>query len=98
MGNRHVTDGSLEFGQGKDVFHQLCNFGACEIFDLRGKALNRAAQSVKTMGAFLPLTFLQRLLSVIKTVELVLFLCKLRHSSFVFSSELFKGLRFFHSV
>ena len=98
MGNRHVTDGSLDFGQGKDVFHQLCHFGACEIFDLRGKALTRAAQIAQTMGAFLPFTFLQLLLSVLKTVELVLFLCKLRLSSFFFSSELFKGFRFFHSV
>ena len=47
MGNRHVTDGSLDFGQRKDVFHQLCHFGACEIFDLRGKALNRSAQIAK---------------------------------------------------
>ena len=70
MGNRHVTDGSLDFGQGKDVFHQLCHFGACEIFDLRGKALNRAAQIAKTMGAFLPFAFLQIFLSVLKTVEL----------------------------
>ena len=51
MGNRHVTDGSLDFGQGKDVFHQLCHFGACEIFDLRGKALNRAAQMAKAVVA-----------------------------------------------
>ena len=36
--------------------HKLCHFGACEIFDLRGKALNRAAQIAKTMGAFLPPT------------------------------------------
>ena len=46
-----MTDGSLDFGQGKDVFHQLCHFGACEIFDLRGKALNRAAQIAKAVGA-----------------------------------------------
>jgi len=52
MGNRHVTDGSLDFGQGKDVFHQLCHFGACEIFDLRGKALNRSAQIAKAVGSF----------------------------------------------
>lgn len=51
MGNRHMTDGSLDFGQGKDVFHQLCHFGACEIFDLRGKALNRSAQIAKAVGA-----------------------------------------------
>ena len=36
----------------KDVFHQLCHFGACEIFDLRGKALNRAAQIAKPMALF----------------------------------------------
>ena len=47
-----MTDGSLDFGQGKDVFHPLCHFGACEIFDLRGKALNRAAQIAKAVGAF----------------------------------------------
>mgnify|MGYP004575575091 FL=1 len=28
VGNRHVTDGSLDFYQRKDVFHQLCHFGA----------------------------------------------------------------------
>ena len=78
-----MTDGSLDFGQGKDVFHQLCHFGACEIFDLRGKALNRAAQIAKTMGAFLPFAFLQILLSVLKTLQLVLFLCKLRLGSFL---------------
>ena len=96
MGNRHVTDGSLDFGQRKDLFHQLCHFGACEIFDLRGKALNRAAQIAKTMGAFLPFAFLQILLSVLKTVELVLFLCKLRLSSFLFGSKLIEGFRFCH--
>ena len=92
MSNRHVTDGSLDFGQRKDVLHQLCHFGACEIFDLRGKALNRAAQIAKTMGAFLPFAFLQIFLSVLKTVELVLLLCKLRLSSFLFGSE-FNGFR-----
>ena len=91
-----MTDGSLDFGQGKDVFHQLCHFGACEIYDLRGKALNRAAQIAKAVGAFLPFAFLQILLSVLKTLQLVLFLCKLRLSSFFFSSELFKGFRFCH--
>ena len=78
-----MPDGSLDFGQRKDVLHQLCHFGACEIFDLRGKALNRAAQIAKTMGAFLPFAFLQIFLSVLKTVELVLLLCKLRLGSFL---------------
>ena len=77
MGNRHVTDGSLDFGQGKDVFHQLCHFGACEIFDLRGKALNRAAQIAKAVGALGAFAFLQIFLSVLQTLQLVLFLCKL---------------------
>ena len=77
MGNRHVTDGSLDFGQRKDVLHQLRHFGACEIFELRGKALNRAAQIAKTVGALLSLAFLQILLSVLQTLQLVLFLCKL---------------------
>ena len=58
VGNRHVTDGSLDFGQGKDVFHQLCHFGACEIFDLRGKALNRSAQIAKAVGALGAFAFL----------------------------------------
>ena len=70
-----MTDGSLDFGQGKDVFHQLRHFGTVEIFDLRGKALNRAAQIAKTMGALLSLAFLQILLSVLQTLQLVLFLC-----------------------
>ena len=83
MGNRHVTDGSLDFGQGKDVFHQLCHFGACEIFDLRGKALNRAAQIAKAVGALGAFAFLQILLSILQTLQLVLFLCKLRLGSFL---------------
>ena len=72
MGNRHVTDGSLDFGQRKDVFHQLCHFGACEIFDLRGKALNRAAQIAKAVGALGAFAFLQIFLSVLQTLQLVL--------------------------
>ena len=96
MRNRHVTDGSLDFCQRKDVLHQLCHFGACEIFDLRGKALNRAAQIAKAVGAFLPFAFLQIFLSVLQTLQLVLFLCKLRLGSFLFGSELFKSFRFCH--
>ena len=92
MGNRHVTDGSLDFGQRKDFFHQLCHFGACEIFDLRGKALNRAAQIAKAVGALGAFAFLQILLSVLQTLQLVPFLCKLRLSSFLFGSE-FNGFR-----
>ena len=68
-----MPDGSLDFGQRKDVFHQLCHFGACEIFDLRGKALNRAAQIAKTVGALLSLAFLQILLSVLQTLQLVMY-------------------------
>ena len=96
VSNRHVTDGSLDFGQRKDVFHQLCHFGACEIFDLRGKALNRAAQIAKAVGALGAFAFLQILLSVLQTLQLVLFLCKLRLSSFLFGSELVEGFRFCH--
>ena len=89
-----MTDGSLDFGQGKDVFHQLCHFGACEIFDLRGKALNRAAQIAKAVGALGAFAFLQILLSVLQTLQLVLLLCKLRLSSFLFGSKLIEGFRF----
>ena len=89
MGNRHVTDGSLDFCQRKDVLHQLCHFGACEIFDLRGKALNRAAQIAKAVGALGAFAFLQILLSILQTLQLVLFLCKLRLGSFLFGSEMF---------
>ena len=92
MSNRHVPDGSLDFGQRKDVFHQLCHFGACEIFDLRGKALNRAAQIAKAVGAFLSFALFQKFLSVLQTLQLVLFLCKLRLSSVLFGSE-FNGFR-----
>ena len=95
MGNRHVTDGSLDFGQGKDVFHQLCHFGACEIFDLRGKALNRSAQIAKAVGALGAFAFLQILLSILKTLQLVLCLCKLRLGLLLFGLELVEGLRFF---
>lgn len=94
MGNRHVTDGSLDFGQRKDVLHQLRHFGACEIFELRGKALNRAAQIAKTVGALLSLAFLQILLSVLQTLQLVLFLCKLCLDLFLFGSELFRVFGF----
>jgi len=83
VGNRHVTDGSLDFGQRKDVLHQLCHFGACEIFDLQGKALNRAAQIAKAVGALSAFAFLQIFLSVLQTLQLVLFLCKLRLGSFL---------------
>ena len=98
MGNRHVTDGSLDFGQRKDVLHQLRHFGACEIFELRGKALNRAAKIAKAVGAFLSFALFQKFLSVLQTLQLVLFLCKPCLGSFFFSSELFKGFRFFYSV
>ena len=87
-----MTNGSLDFGQRKDVFHQLCHFGACEIFDLRGKTLNRAAQIAKAVGALGAFAFLQILLSVLQTLQLVPFLCKLRLSSFLFGSE-FNGFR-----
>ena len=60
------------------MFHQLCHFGACEIFDLRGKALNRSAQIANAVGALGAFAFLQILLSVLQTLQLVLFLCKLR--------------------
>ena len=83
-------------GKGGDVFHQLCHFGACEIFDLRGKALNRAAQIAKAVGAFGTFAFLQILLSVLQTLQLVLFLCKLRLGSFLFGSEMVKGFQFCH--
>ena len=82
-----MTDGSLDFGQRKDVFHQLCHFGACEIFDLRGKALNRAAQIAKAVGALGAFTFLQILLSILQTLQLVLFLCKLCLDLFLFRYE-----------
>lgn len=91
-----MGDGSLDFGQEKDVFHEFRHLGACEIFDLRGKALNRAAQIAKTVGALGAFTFLQILLSVLQTLQLVLFLCKLCLGSFLFGSELFKGFRFCH--
>lgn len=85
-----MADGSLDFGQRKDLFYQLCPFGACEVFDLRSKALNRASQIAKTMGAFLSLALFQKLLSVLKAVELVLLLCKPCLGSFLFSPKLFK--------
>ena len=88
-----MPDGSLDFGQRKDVFHQLCHFGACEIFDLRGKTLNRAAQIAKAVGALGAFAFLQILLSVLQTLQLVLLLCKLRLSSFLFGSKLIEGFR-----
>ena len=78
-----MADGSLDFCQRKDVFHQLFHFGACEIFDLQGKALNRAAQIAKAVGALSAFAFLQIFLSVLQTLQLVLFLCKLRLGSFL---------------
>ncbi len=87
-----MTDGSLDFCQGKDVFHQLCHFGACEIFDLRGKALNRAAQIAKAVGALGAFAFLQIFLSVLQTLKLVLFLCKLRLGLLLFRLEAGRGV------
>ena len=75
----------------KDVFHQLCHFGACEIFDLRGKTLNRAAKIAKAVGALGAFAFLQILLSILKTLQLVLFLCKLRLGLLLFGLELVEG-------
>ena len=51
MGNRHVVDGSLDFGQRKDVLHQLDNLCPGKLLDIRGNALNRAAQIAKAVGA-----------------------------------------------
>ena len=61
-----------------------------QIFDLRGKALNRAAQIAKTMGAFLPFSFLQIFLSVLKTVELVLLPVSYTHLD-VYKRQLLHG-------
>ena len=58
------------------------------------KALNRAAQIAKAVGALGAFAFLQIFLSVLQTLQLVLFLCKLRLGSLLFGSELFKGFRF----
>ena len=62
MGNRHVVDGSLDFGQRKDVFHQLDNLCPGKLLDLRGYALNRAAQIAKAVGALLALALFQMLM------------------------------------
>jgi hypothetical protein len=97
VGNRHVTDGLLNFGQRKDLFHQLCHFGACEVFDLRGKALNRAAQIAKAVGAFLAFAFLIVFLPLFQPLELVLFLKKLSFSLFFFGSKLVEGFRFYQA-
>ena len=88
-----MTDGSLDFGQGKDVFHQLCHFGACEIFDLRGKALNRSAQIAKAVGALGAFAFLVILLAVFKAAELMLLLGKPDFRLLFLGSELVE--RFF---
>ena len=56
-----------------------------------GARLNRATQIAKAVGALGAFAFLKILLSVLQTLNLVLFLCKLRLGSFLFGSELFKG-------
>ena len=48
------------------------------------------------LGAIGSFAFLRVLLSVFQTLQLVLFLFKLRLSSFLFSSELVEGFRFCH--
>ena len=96
MGNRHVTDGSLDFGQRKDVFHQLCHFGACQVLNLRGNAFHHAAQIAKAVGAFLAFAFLIVFLPLFQPLELVLFLKKLSFSLFFFGSKLVEGFRFCH--
>ena len=88
----HFADFSTE----QTLDFVLCHFGACEIFDLRGKALNRAAQIAKAVCALGAFALLQILLSVLQTLLLVLFLCKLRLGSFLFGSKLVKGFRFCH--
>ena len=93
MGNRHVPDSSLDFGQRKDVFHQLGHFGACEIFDLRGKALHCAAQIAKAVGALGAFAFLVVPLAIFKALELVRFLFQFLFCALLIGSELFKGFR-----
>ena len=90
MGNRHVVDGSLDFGQRKDVFHQLDNLCPGKLLDLRGNSLNRAAQIAKAVGALLALALFQMLNPVLKTLYLVLLLCKLRFGLTDFLIQLLK--------
>ena len=51
MGDSHVGHGSFNSFQAEDIFHQLDHFGAGKIFEVRGDALNGAAQIAQTMGA-----------------------------------------------
>ena len=87
----------LEKGERQKRTHRLCNLGGTiESLAPEVKDLNRAAQIAKAVGALGAFAFLQILLSVLQTLQLVLFLCKLRLGSFLFGSKLFKGFRFCH--
>ena len=84
----------LYLRQNEDLFHQPGHFGACEIFDLRGKALHHAAQIVKAVGAFGAFALLVIPSAVFKALELVRLLPKLLFRALLFGMELFKGLLF----
>lgn len=93
-----MLDGSLDFGQRKDILHQLGHFGTCEIFDLRGKALHRAAQIAKAVGALGAFAFLVVPLTIFKVLEFVRFLFQFLFCALLIDSELLKGFRFCHSA
>ena len=87
----------LEKGERTKRTHRLCNLGGTiESLAPEVKDLNRAAQIAKAVCALGAFTFLQILLSILQTLQLVLFLCKLRLGSFLFGSELVEGFRFCH--
>ena len=77
----------LEKGERQKRTHRLCNLGGTiESLAPEVKDLNRAAQIAKAVGALGAFAFLKILLSVLQTLNLVLFLCKLRLGSFLFGS------------
>ena len=87
----------LEKGERQKRTHRLCNLGGTiESLAPEVKDLNRAAQIAKAVGALGAFAFLQILLSILKTLQLVLFLCKLRLGLLLFGLELVEGFRFCH--
>ena len=82
--------GSLCLFQAEDVFHQFDHFGAGEIFDLWGNALDGAAQIAQAMGTLGSLTVLIIFLAILQTLDLMTILLDFLFGSFFFAAEFFK--------
>ena len=86
----------LEKGERQKRTHRLCNLGGTiESLAPEFKDLTRT-EMTELMEYIFSLPEVQILLSVLQTLQLVLFLCKLCLDLFLFGSELFRVFRFCH--